>query len=126
MTTKKAADQAAEPRAHAEHAHEALEQTGTELSDKLGVQARAAQGVEIVAAKAQQVGKLAQEASVQVKDTVTRALEQTEKTIDNLPEAVREPAQQTVSVLRRRPALVLYGLVGLFALWRLLSRRNHD
>jgi ElaB/YqjD/DUF883 family membrane-anchored ribosome-binding protein len=120
MTTKKPADQAAELR---DNAREALEETAEKLSD---VQARAAQGLEIGAAKAQQVGKLAQEATTQAKDTANRALDQAAKKIDDLPEAVREPAQRTVSVLRQRPALVLFALVGLFALWRLLSHRNHD
>ena len=120
MATKKPADQAAE------HAREALEETAEKLSDKLDVQARAAQGVEFGAAKAQQVGKLAQEATAHVKDTATRALDQADKKIDDLPEAVREPTQRTVNVLRQRPALVLVGLIGLFALWRLLNRRNHD
>ena len=124
MTAKKPADQAAELREHAEHVRGTLEDTAEKLSDN--VQARAAQGVEIGAAKAQQVGKLAQEATAQVKDSTNRALDQAAKKIDDLPEPVREPAQRTVSVLRQRPALVLFGLVGLFALWRLLGRRNHS
>lgn len=126
MTAKKPADQATGLREHAAHAQETMTETAEKLSDKLDVPGRAAQGVEFGAAKAQQVGRVAQDATAQVKDTATRALDQAEKKLDDLPEAVREPAQRTVRTLRQRPTLVVLGLVGLFALWRLLSRRSHN
>jgi TPP-dependent pyruvate/acetoin dehydrogenase alpha subunit len=118
MKAKSAADQAAELREHAERTREALGDTVQKLSDKLDVQGLANEGVQKGLAKAQQ-------ATTQVKDTATRALDQAEKKIDDLPEQVREPAHRTIGVVRQRPAAVLLGLLGLLVLWRLLSRRSH-
>jgi len=140
-TSNKPADQVAELREHAERTREALGETMQELSDKLDVQARAQEGVRMAADKAHQAGelaadkahqateqvtKMAQEATAQVRDAATRTFEQAEKKIDDLPEPVREPARQTVAVVRQRPAVVFLTLAGLFVLWRLLSRRSHD
>ncbi|MFC0438355.1 DUF3618 domain-containing protein [Kutzneria buriramensis] len=140
-TSNKPADQVAELREHAERTREALGETMQELSDKLDVQGRAQEGVrlgvekvhqagELAADKAhqatEQVTRMAHEATAQVRDAATRTFEQAEQKIDDLPEPVREPARQTVAVVRQRPALVFLTLAGLVVLWRLLSRRQRD
>lgn len=125
MNAKGPADQAAELREHAERTREALGETVQKLSDKLDVQARASEGMQKANEGVQKGLAKAQQATAQVKDTAIGALGQAEKKIDDLPEAVREPAHRTVDVVRQRPALVLLGLVGLVVLLRLLLRRSH-
>ncbi|HEY0495770.1 MAG TPA: DUF3618 domain-containing protein [Kutzneria sp.] len=147
-----AKDQAAELREQAERTREALGETVQQLSDKLDVQARANEGLQKAGAKAQQVaataadkaqqvaattaGKAqqvaattagkAQQATAQVRDTAMHTIIEAERKIDDLPEAVREPAHRTMDVVRQRPAMVLLGMVGLIVLLRLLLRRSHD
>jgi flagellar biosynthesis/type III secretory pathway protein FliH len=138
-SSNKPADQVAELREHAERTREALGETMQELSSKLDVQARAQEGLRLGVEKAHQAGelaadkahqateqvtKMAQEATAQVKDAANRTFEQAERKIGDLPEPVREPARQTVAVVRQRPVVVLLTLAGLFVLWRLLSRRG--
>lgn len=123
-----AKDQAAELREQAERSREALGETAQQLSDKLDVQARASEGMQKVGAKAQQVAATAadkaQAATAQVRDTAIHTLDEAERKIDDLPEAVREPAHRTMDVVRQRPGMVLLGLAGLIVLLRLLLRRS--
>ena len=136
-----AKDQAAELREQAERTREALGETVQQLSDKLDVQARASEGMQKAGAKAQQVAATAadkaqqvaattagkaQQATAQVRDTAMHTIIEAERKIDDLPEAVREPAHRTFDVVRQRPAMVLLGMVGLIVLLRLLLRRSHD
>jgi hypothetical protein len=91
---------------------------------------KAQQVAATTAGKAQQVaattaGK-AQQATAQVRDTAMHTIIEAERKIDDLPEAVREPAHRTMDVVRQRPAMVLLGMVGLIVLLRLLLRRSHD
>jgi hypothetical protein len=147
-----AKDQAAELREQAERTREALGETVQQLSDKLDVQARANEGLQKAGAKAQQVAATAadkaqqvaattaekaqqvaattagkaQQATAQVRDTAMHTIIEAERKIDDLPEAVREPAHRTMDAVRQRPAMVLLGMVGLIVLLRLLLRRSHD
>jgi hypothetical protein len=102
---------AEELKEQAERTREAVGETVQKLSDKLDVQARANEGM----AKAQQV-----------KDAAMHTLDEAERRIDDLPEAVREPAHRTVSVVGRRPGMVLLGVAGLILLLRLVLRRSHN
>lgn len=104
-------------REQAERTREALGETAQKLADQLDVRARADAGVQKGLAAAQQ-------AAAQAKDTATHTLDQAEQRIDDLPEAVREPAHRTLGLLRQRPGLVLAGLAGLILVLRLLMRRT--
>jgi hypothetical protein len=115
--TMNAKGQAKELREQAERTREALGETAQELADRLDVRARADEGLQKGLAAAQQ-------AAAQAKDTATHTLDQADKKIDDLPEAVREPAHRTVGLLRQRPGLVLAGLAGLILVLRLLMRRS--
>jgi ElaB/YqjD/DUF883 family membrane-anchored ribosome-binding protein len=125
-----AKDQAAALREQAERTREALGETVQQLSDKLDVPARAGEGMQKVGAKAQQVAASAadkaQQVTAQAKDTAVHSLDEAERRIDDLPEAVRAPAHHTMAVVRQRPAMVLLGVAGLIVLLRLLLRRSHD
>jgi ElaB/YqjD/DUF883 family membrane-anchored ribosome-binding protein len=122
----KAKDQATELREQAERTREALGETVQQLSDKLDVQARAGEGMQKVQQVAATAADKAQQVTAQAKDTAMHSLDQAERKIDELPEAVREPAHRTMDLVRQRPGMVLLGLAGLIVLLRLLLRRSHD
>ena len=122
----KAKDQATELREQAERTREALGDTVQQLSDKLDVQARASEGMQKVQQVAATAADKAQQVTAQAKDTAVHSLDQAERKIDELPEAVREPAHRTMDVIRQRPGMVLLGLAGLIVLLRLLLRRSHN
>ena len=105
--------QAKELKEQGERTREALDETVQKLSEKLD----AKEGVQKGLAAAQQ-------AAAQAKDTATHTLDEAERRIDDLPEAVREPAHRAVGLLRSRPGVVLAGLAALVLVLRLLMRRS--
>ncbi|MFI9383419.1 hypothetical protein [Kutzneria sp. NPDC052558] len=105
-------------KAQAKQIQEQAEQAAAQAKDT------AAQAKNTATQAAAQAKDTAAQTAAQVRDTATQALDQAERKIDDLPEAVREPAHRTLDVVRQRPGLVLAGLAGLILVLRLLLRRN--